>query len=703
MKDVDLEKRIIELLSKEPRTALTQKEISNGLELKGKLRKQLQKQLNRLVKHGSIVSVRQGRFSIGEEIDLYTGRLSAVRSGNGFVESLDGGREGSVFISSRDMGTALSGDVVLVRIFPESRDDERGPSGKIIRIVERARHDIVGTLRSTGRFLYVVPIDPAFSQDFYVADGCGAKPGERVLVRFSHWTNRHVSPEAEVLEVLGSADDPSVDTLSIIRHHDLRDEFPEEVLREAESASAKVELPGKRIDLRDDLIITIDPDKSRDFDDALSMHVEGDYRIVGIHIADVSHFVTPGSELDKEARLRGTSVYFPDKVLPMLPEQLSNGICSLNPGRDRLTFSVMLKVDREGSVVGRWFAKSIIRSKARLTYREALAVLENRREAVSNEAVTDAVCALLKDLHHLAQQFRKLRYKQHALELDLPEFEIETDGNGRMIGIVPTENDISHQLVEECMVAANEAVAAELAARHIASIARFHDEPTPAKIEELTDMLLGMGYSPGDLSKQRSMARFLLKIKDDPLSHHIHVAVLKSMSRAVYSSTRTGHYGLAKTYYSHFTSPIRRYPDLVVHRQLGACMNASGGQRYDRAQLASFAAHATEREEVCDTAERNLMEIMKFRYLASLIETNQNAVFDAVVVAVTNFGVFVELENLRVQGLVHVSSLSGEFLRYDRGKGELRNRFDRYAIGDSLRVRVADVDMDARKLTFEAA
>ncbi len=701
MKTTTIEKRIIELLGREHQRALTANEIADSLKLRGKLRKQLQKHLNHLTVQGRIVRIRKGRYSLGEEADLFTGRLSGVRSGNGFVDALTQEEE-SVFVASRDMGTALTGDTVLVRLYPEVKGDTRGPSGKIIRIVERGRHDIVGTLRSTGRFLHVVPIDPIYTQNFYVADAAGGNVGDRVLIRFTSWDNKHVSPEGEVIEVLGPADSPSVDTLSIIRHHGLSDAFPEEVLREAEAASARMELPGKRVDLRDDLIITIDPERSRDFDDALSMHKEGEFRILGVHIADVSHFVPPGSALDEEARQRGTSVYLPDKVLPMLPEQLSNGICSLNPGRERLAFSVMMKVDTEGKVVARWFAKTIIRSSARLTYEKALAVLEGKRKS-KNPSITPDVVGLLRELHSMAQQFRSRRFAANALDLNVPEVEMVTDGEGRMTGFAPVDNDISHQLVEECMVAANESVAAELASRHIASIARFHDEPKLTKIEELTDLLMGMGYSPGDLRKQRAMATFVRSLEGDPLAPHVHVAILKSMNRAIYSSTRTGHYGLAKTYYSHFTSPIRRYPDLIVHRQLANCLQAPGGAKYDKPALAAMALHATEREEVSDTAERDLTEIMKYRFLESELAAGADTSFEAVVVAVTNYGLFVELDSLRLQGLVHISELSGEFLRFNRKRSELRNRRVRYGIGDRLNVRVTEVDMDARKLTFTVA
>lgn len=699
MKKDKLEKRIMTILSQANQRPLSPQEIAGTLQLKGKERGVLEKVLTEMTTGGRIVSIRKGKYALGAEADLVTGKLAVVRSGNGFVDPTDKKPgEKSVFISSREMGTALPGDTVVVRLNPDVTESDLGPSGKIIRVIERGRHDIVGTLRTTGRFLHVVPLAPVYGQSFYVADTSGAKVGDRVLMRFVNWENKHVSPEGEIIEVIGRADDPSTDTLSIIRQHNLSDEFSADVLQEAEAVSERMDLPGKRLDLRNDLIITIDPERSRDFDDALSLQLDGDFRILGVHIADVSHFVTPGSALDREAYARGTSVYLPDKVLPMLPEQLSNGVCSLNPNKDRLAFSVMMRVDAKGNIVERWFAKSQICSKARLTYADAFAVLENRK--TENAAVTSEVKGLLKGLHDLAQQWRRRRFAKFALDLDMPEVEITTDGGGVMTGITKSENDISHQLVEECMVAANEAVATELAARNIPGIARFHDEPKETKIEELTAQLISMGYAPGDLRHRRNFATFLKSVKDDPLAHHVYIAVLKSMNRAVYSANETGHYGLAKTYYSHFTSPIRRYPDLIAHRILGACLKASGGERYPKPQLEVIAAHASQCEEIADLAERDLTEIMKYRYLEQELKSGVHKEYDAVIVTVTNYGVFVELMDLQIQGMVHVSELSGDFLRYNREKAELSNRQVSFKPGLPMRVHVVEVDFDARRLTF---
>ncbi len=698
-KNEGLRSRILAVIEKQSHRPLAAGEIAKELNLHGKQRGQLHAILDGLVKEGRIVNIRKGRYAVGKAADLVTGILTVVRSGNGFVDAPDSKVEDpSVFVSSRDMGTALPGDTIVVRLFPEVDARTQGPAGKVIRVVQRGRHEIVGTLRSAGRFLHVVPLAPLYGQNFFVADPKGASVGDRVLMRFVQWENKHVSPEGEITEVLGPAEEPSVDTLSIIRQHDLPDAFPDAVMREAEEAPARMEMAGKRVDLRGDLIITIDPERSRDFDDALSLQDEGETSVLGVHIADVSHFVLPGSALDREAYARGTSVYLPDRVIPMLPEQLSNGICSLNPGKDRLAFSVMMRVDAKGKVLERWFAKTIIRSAARLSYEQAFALLEGK--TVDLETVTPAVVKLLHGLHAIAQCFRKRRYAAYALDLEMPEVEIVTDGQGSMTGIRKVSNDISHQLVEECMVAANEAVAAELATRNIPGIARYHEEPKEEKIETLTTQLLDMGYTPGDLRQRANMSRFLLSVKEDPLAHHVYLSVLKSMNRALYSATDSGHYGLAKAYYAHFTSPIRRYPDLIAHRLLGNFLSALGGQAYPKARLAEIARHASDREEVATLAERDLTEIMKYRYLEREQRAGHKQGYEAVIVNVTNYGAFVELVELQVQGLVHISALSAEFLRYNRGRGELINRKDRYRVGDRVQVYVTEVDFDARKITF---
>lgn len=708
MRVEETKESIRKLLTEQRLKPLTGAEIAAALSLRGKNCKALQKWLNELEKAGEIVRIRENRYALGAAADLVTGVLSLARSGNGFVTDAGDSPGADVFVPRDDVGTALPGDRVLVRLDPAlGVETGRDRAGKIIRILERAKRDIVGTLRSTGRFLYVVPVDPSFQQDFYVPGSAGANVNDRVVIRFTGWENRHVSPEAEIVEILGPSTDPSIDTLAVIRHFGFRAEFPAEVVAEAEQASGRIERAGRRDDLRDLYILTIDPARARDFDDALSLTQDSNgQRVLGVHIADVSHFVRPGSALDAEARERGNSIYFADKVLPMLPEQLSNGVCSLRPDEDRLAFSVFMTVSAQGQVVARRFARSIIRSRLRLNYEQAMAAMDGRAtdgaEAVPPEAVKQ-----LKELNRLAQQFRGRRFAQWALDLDIPACEVVIGADGMMTGLRVVENDASHQLVEECMVAANEAVAAALSEAGLPLISRLHEPPAEEKIEELAALLAGMGYHPGDLNRQRHLAEFLASIKDDALAHHVRVAVLRSMKRAVYSADGTGHYGLAKKFYAHFTSPIRRYPDLVVHRQLAAMLDAGRGKGhakpYALAPLGAMAAHCTDTEFKADEAERALLEIKKYRFLEREIEEQKLPAHDAVIVAVTNFGMFVELLSLQLQGLVHVSTISDQFVRFDRQRQTLRAGKQVFKTGQTVRVVVKGVDFDKRRIDLALA
>jgi ribonuclease R len=545
-----------------------------------------------------------------------------------------------------------------------------------------------------------VPLDPVYRQNVYVSDAGGAKAGDRVVVRFTNWESRHVSPEGEIVEVIGPADNPTLDTTAIMRQHGYEAEFPEAVLREAESASRLADHAGTREDLRDRLILTIDPERARDFDDALSLERDAQgRRVLGVHIADVAHFVRPGTALDAEALKRGNSVYFPDRVIPMLPEQLSNGICSLNPGVDRLTFSAFLTLSDDGAVVARRFAKTIIRSRYRMTYEEAMATLAKGCDAkktggrLSAEAID-----LLLALDVAAQQIRARRFRQFALDLDMPECEVVMGPDGMIRDIRTVVNDRSHQLVEECMVAANEAVAAELRRRGVPLISRVHEAPDEGKLEMLEADLAALGYKPGNLADREGIARFLDKVRTDPLASFLRMAVLRSMKRAMYVAGKTGHFGLAKTNYAHFTSPIRRYPDLTVHRQLDALL--SGGAPSSGQDLTVTADHCTQTEWRADEAERSVEEIKKFRYLQQMLDRKNNTPLDGVVVRALNFGLIVELSSLQVQGLVHISTISDRLVTYDPNRMQLRDGKRTFKVGQKVRVVVKKVDFPARKIDF---
>ena len=704
----DLGEQVRRVLEKTGSDALNPAEIATALKIKGAAKKHLQRTLNQLVRDGEIVCIRGNRFTIGREADLVAGSLIVLRSGNGLVD----GPEGTVFVARGDLGVALPGDRVVARLHPTREGKDNRPAGRIIKIVERTRHDIVGTLRTTGRFLYVVPIDPAYGHDLYVPDAAGASIGDRVLVRFTGWQNRHVNPEGEVIEVIGPSDDPSVDTVMIIRHYGLPDDFPTDVIREAQQASRRMDEPGPRLDLRDRYILTIDPERAKDFDDALSLEVLPDgTRELGVHIADVSHFVQPGSKLDAEARERGNSVYLPDRVIPMLPEQLSNGVCSLRPDEDRLAFSVFLKVNERGNVVGTRFARTLIRSRLRLTYEAAMRALAGKPK--QGDTVSGEALDILRGVNKLAHQLRKRRYRAHALELDLPECEIRMGRDGCVSDILLVWNDESHRLIEECMVAANEAVARELSLRKVPYISRLHPPPAPEKIEELTVELEGMGFNPGDLNQAKNLADFLRLIEDHPLAFYVRRAVLRRMSRAVYDAGAVGHFGLAKQYYAHFTSPIRRYPDLIVHRQLAAVLGASaecvgvaasqGGRRRmtKSDELNTVAAHCTRTEEVADEAERALDEIKKYRYIEQQLAAGKPQEYDAVVVTVTNFGMFIEIIELQLQGMVHISAISDRFVRFQAHTQSLKAGKTEYSLGTRLRVKPVRVDFDKRHVDLE--
>lgn len=640
------------------------------------------------------------------------GRLNIARNGTGFV--IDPATDEPVWIDGRDLGTALPGDVVSVRRSRVGRAgarpsrkangrDARSPSdrneeneGRIISIVSRARRAIVGTIEEIGSFVRVQPLSPTFRQAFIVPSAKGASVGDRVVMDFVRWDNPRLAPEGEIAEVIGHKDNPSLDTIAIMKQYDLPGEFPESVLTEAELVADLKE--GSRLDLRKKFIFTCDPATARDFDDALSLERDkAGNRVLGVHIADVSHYVRPGTALDREAYERSTSVYLVGRVVPMLPEQLSNGVCSLVPNEDRLAFSVFLTFDAAGRCIARRFAKSIIRSKARFTYEEVMDVLKG---GSAGPRLMPAARQTIRAIGELAQQLRKARFAAGALDMEVPEAEIVLDDNGMMTGVVVRPYDESHQLVEECMVAANEAVATELWTRGIKILARLHAPPDPDKLEELRASLAVLGLSCGDLSRPKNLSRFLEKMKGSPLEGTVSVMVLRSMKRALYSSKEIGHYGLAKNYYAHFTSPIRRYPDLVLHRQLASYIAGKGG-RLDPGWLERTAQHCSEREQIADDAERSLVEIKKFRYLEE--QAGSGREFDAVIARCVRNGCFVELPDLAASGLIHISRLSEDYVRFDAFRECLEAGGKTWKTGDRLKVRVLRVDFDARQIDFVPA
>jgi ribonuclease R len=688
--------RIRTLLAQDTEKVWRPAEIGAALQFRGKQNKQLPGTLRRMVLDGEIVEIRPGVYGLGKSADLVTGSLRINRAGAGFV--LDPASGSTVGVAADDLGTALHDDTVTVRLDPAAGGKES--RGKVIRIVERSPRDIVGTLSTTGKFLCVVPLNPVYRFDFYVQDAKGAKHGDRVVLRFTTWVNRHVAPEGEIVDVIGPADQPSLDTDVVIRQFDLPGEFPAAVLQEAEAVAERAAHPGKREDLRGEYIVTIDPVRARDFDDAISLTVDGEgRRVLGVHIADVSHFIRPDSMLDKEALARGTSIYLVDKVIPMLPEQLSNGECSLRPNEDRLTFSAFMTFDEQGRMIGRRFARTVIHSRQRLTYEQAMEIMMRRVPAGLTE-IPAPTQSLLDQVRELARQLRRRRFAQSALDLEVPESEVLIGSDGRMTGIRTVAHDESHQLIEECMVAANEAVATELESRGIRIMSRLHEPPAADKLDELRANLLHLGIKTGDLSDPHRLAQFLKETADHPLAVHVHTMILRSMKRALYSAEGSGHFGLAKEHYAHFTSPIRRYPDLILHRQLAELLEDGKGRGTSAEYLKRTAAHCTAREQLADEASRALIEIKKFRFLQQQLEEQKPVTYEAVISKVANYGMFVDVQGIQVTGMVHISMISTSFVRFNSANHTLSVDDQIYRVGTRIQVYVVRVDFNQRRADF---
>ena len=491
---------------------------------------------------------------------------------------------------------------------------------------------------------------------------------------------------------------PREDTAAVMKFYDLPKAFPPKVLAEARKIPAKVDATG-RLDLRKKFIFTCDPVTARDFDDALSLETDRrGNRILGVHIADVSHFVRPGSEIDREAYRRSTSVYFADRVVPMLPEALSNGVCSLMPGEDRLAFSVFMTFNKNGEMTGRSFAKSVIRSRARLTYEQVMTIISGGAKGARGSKDLKTVY----EIHELAQQLRARRFADGALDIEIPEAEVLLDADGEMMGLVTRPYDESHQMVEECMVAANEAVAKELWTKGVRILARLHEPPDDEKIFALRSELRGLGLKVGNISNPKVFAQLLRTIRNKPLYPTMATMILRSMKRAVYDSAKIGHFGLSKKYYAHFTSPIRRYPDLTLHRQLSAFLE--GGAKAARVApdvLAKWAEHTTEMEGIAADAERGLVEIKKYRLLEEQLASRQILDYDAIVSKCTPYGCFVEIPEISVSGLIHVSVLSKKFVRYNESDGSLSAPGGgSWRPGTMLKVHVAKVDFQQRRVDF---
>jgi ribonuclease R len=651
----------------------------------------------------------------------FTGTFRRAAGGFGFVRP-EGtqraeGRDADVFIPANKTGDAANGDIVSVQL--ESKRGRMGKQeGRIIDVVERATNRFVGVYFEQAGMGLVQVDGKIFAHPIYVGDpgAKGVRPDDKVVIEMVRFPSHVRDGEGVIVEVLGPRGQPGVDTMSIIYEFNLPGEFADDALAEARRQAEKFDesIPRGRHDLTGLAVVTIDPIDARDFDDAISLErLENGHWMLGVHIADVSHFVEPKLPLDREAHDRATSVYLPDRVIPMLPEVISNNLASLQPHKVRYALSAMMEFTEEGARVATDVFKSAIKSRRRFTYEEVDEYLQSRslapgqrdvhigRKKLHPESVfrdlTPEVDALLMRMHELAMIFRGRRFERGALELHMPEMKIDLDADGRVTGAHLEENTESHQIIEEFMLAANEAVAEKLASGGLLFLRRVHGSPDPRKMRVLTEFVRELGYDVENLENRFELQKLLDSVKGDPREHAINYATLRSMQRAIYSPEDEGHYALASDCYCHFTSPIRRYPDLTVHRLIdGLNRRKKPDQRMDG--LLVLGDHCSEREQRAADAERELNKVKLLYYLADKIGLE----LDGVITGVESYGLFVTGVEIPAEGLVHISSLTDDFYRYDRA-GHVIAGFrsgNSYRLGDTVRVAVAAVDIDTRELDF---
>ena len=692
--------KLIEFLEEAGKPLKTEA-IMSGFSLKGqRMRALLVDTLSGMVRAGQIIENRRHEYCLTQKLELTTGRVSGHKDGFGFVMPDDGSED--VYLSAREMRSVFHGDRVAVKIIGE---DRRGkPEGVLVDVLERGTREIAGQFIRERGIGVVIPDNAKIAHRILIAKGesGGAKPGQIVVAQILDYPTNIEQPTGRIVQVIGSPDQKGIATDIAIQSHGIPTGWPKPVRAQVEKIGDSVPAAAKkgRVDLRDVDLVTIDGADARDFDDAVFCEPSGNGWRLLVAIADVAHYVEVKSPLDKEAIVRGTSVYFPDRVVPMLPEELSNGLCSLNPKVDRLCMVCDMLVSENGKVTRATFVEAVMCSKARLTYSQVNDFLTGNDKAIPKEAHGP-----VRNLHALYKAFAKARGRRGALELDLPQIKFELNKDGEIDRIrVESRND-AHRLIEECMIAANVEAAKFLKKNRIQGLYRVHPKPDPDRFDELRLYLVSLGIKVPhpDHIQPRQFNNLLKKVKDRPDSAAISMQMLRSLTHAEYTPDNIGHFGLALDSYAHFTSPIRRYPDLLVHRGIRHIIRGGKPARYDydRQAMVRLGAITSAHERRAEEATRDVEAWLKCQYMVD----RQGEVYDGVVTGVTNFGLFVQLKELMVDGLVHVTSLPNDYYHYDAGRqqmvGERTGRT--FALGEAMRVLVQRVDMETRRIDFRLA
>ena len=636
----------------------------------------------------------------GPSSGTITGTFRRSSKGFGFVRpSGSADKSDQIFIPHDAGRDASTGDEVLVKIVKKAKGPGFNPEGRVIQVVSRGSGLFVGNYFEKNGAGYVKIDGTTFADPVSVGDpgAKGAKPGDKVALEMARYPSPYREGEGVITEVFGPRGQPKVETIAVIRSLGIPDVFDDDVLEEArrQAKAFDEDVVEGREDLRDQLTLTIDPATARDFDDAITLtRDEKGYWTLGVHIADVSHFVRPGSSLDDSARRRGTSVYLPDLVIPMLPEILSNSLASLQAGHTRYTVSAFMEFNSDGVRTDRRFARSAIKVDRRFAYEEVFEVIQHPEGELATSLYPE-VREMVARMLELAMLLRARRFKRGALELNMPEVEIDLGDVGEVVGAHLASHDVSHQIIEEFMLAANEAVASHLTDAKVGFLRRAHPDPEPRKLKDFADFANSLGIEIQDPNSRFELQRVLAETADKPEAYAVHFGLLRSLKQAVYTPEPEGHYALASEDYCHFTSPIRRYPDLQVHRQLTALL-ADRRPKSNFDELASLAEHCTRTERRAETAERELIKIKLLTYLAGHI----GRAFHAVIVAVEDFGFFCRLVEFPAEGLVHITALGDDYYYLEAGTHTLigRRGGKRYRLGDRIEVTVARVDVDRREL-----
>lgn len=651
--------------------------------------------LDALLDAGKVQSGKKGRFTALGGSDAVEGRIDIIASGAGYVR-VEGGEE-DIFVHTRNVGMALHGDTVLVKV---SGGRGSRAEGKVMEVLKRRRTEFVGTVHKQQGRLLLVPDDQRVKRPFFIpADSAlGAKDGDKAIIELGEWKDTRDLPRGKVVRVLGTAGQHQVEMHAILAEFGLPLEFPESVVKASEGIKNGVtaEEIAKRRDVRSIPTLTIDPDDAKDLDDALSVHkLPNGHWEVGVHIADVSHYVRPNSVVDMEAASRATSVYLVDRVVPMLPEKLSNDLCSLNPNTDKLSFSAIFELDEDARMKKEWFGRTVMRSQRRFAYAEAQAIIDGGEGEFKNEVLT---------LHKLAQVMRKERIANGALEIGGNEVKFKLDEKGAPIGVYEKVMGPANWLIEEFMLLANKRVATWVNKNRKGNAAppfvyRVHDLPDPEKVEQLRALAKSFGHSlrvAQDEDLPHAINRLLHDVKGKEEENIIKQVAIRSMAKAVYSTENIGHYGLAFDHYTHFTSPIRRYPDLLVHRAMAHYL--AGGANLDKGALDLSCKHSSRMEKQAADAERASIRYKQAEYLLARIGQE----FEGIISGLTAWGIYVELKENKCEGLIGLRELPGDLFRFDQDRyvvvGQRTGR--KFRLGDELTVVIKAVDMDRRTVDF---